>query len=100
LKKVSLDPSKTSKKGKMIEMNYREDYMKLADYLQNRGEDELTLTFDSIENIMEKPLPVSAYKHNAWWGSDPKHSQCVWLKIGYKACYVNLTQKTVTFCKF
>ena len=78
-------------------MNRKEDYLKLAVYLQNCGYDEITLTFDQIEEIIEKTLPASAYKHNAWWGSDEEHSHSVWLKVGYKACHINLTQKTVMF---
>ena len=35
-------------------MNRKEDYLKLAVYLQNCGYDEMTLTFDQVETIIEK----------------------------------------------
>ena len=80
-------------------MNRKEDYLKLAVYLQNCGTEVITLSFSQIEVIIEKPLPASSYQHSAWWGKDEKHTQCVWLNVGYKARNINLTQKTVTFCK-
>ena len=81
-------------------MNRKEDYLKLAGFLQNCGTEEITISFSQIEVIIEKPLPASAYQHSAWWGNNvQRHTHCVWLKVGYKALNVNLTQKAVTFCK-
>lgn len=79
-------------------MNRKEDYLKLAVYLQNCGYDEITLTFDQVEEIIEKTLPTSAYRYNEWWSNNEKqHSHCVWLQVNYKTSHVNLTQKTVMF---
>jgi hypothetical protein len=41
---------------------------------------------------------MSPWRHPAWWGSDPKHTQSVWLDAGYTAG-PNLTARKVTFTK-
>ena len=80
-------------------MNCKEDYQKLALYLQNSRLDELILTFVQIEGIIEKQLPKSAFKHkSAWWGNDRNHTQCVWLDVGYIG-HVNTEKEFIVFTR-
>jgi hypothetical protein len=43
------------------------------------------MSFAQVSRIIGEELPPSAFKHPAWWGSDPKHTQAVWLDVGYLA---------------
>jgi hypothetical protein len=53
------------------------------------------MTFAEVAQVIGERLPDSAYQHPAWWGSDPKHTQAVWLDAGYTAS-PNLTAQNVT----
>lgn len=48
--------------------------------------------------MIGEPLPDSAYRHPAWWGSDPGHTQAIWLEAGYTAS-PNLTAEKVVFTR-
>ena len=56
------------------------------------------MTFAEVAQVIGEPLPPSAYQHPAWWGSDPKHTQAVWLAAGYVAS-PNLTAQMVVFTR-
>lgn len=56
------------------------------------------MTFSEVAAVIGAALPQSAFNHSAWWGTDPKHSQAVWLDAGYQA-RPNLTAQRVTFIK-
>lgn len=65
-----------------------------------RGE-EVTMTFGEIGRVLGKTLPLSAYKHRAWWGNeDPQKTvmpgQRAWLLAGFKA-YPDMRSRRVTF---
>ena len=80
-------------------MNCKEDYWKLALYLQNSQLDEIILTFAQIEDIVEKKLPKSAFEHkSAWWGNDRNHTQCVWLDVGYTG-HVDTAKEQIVFTR-
>ena len=64
-------------------------YKKLGDYLRNSGEQEITLTFTEIEQIIESELPPSAGNYKAWWGNEPpkdggQPQRAIWMAAGYK----------------
>ncbi|WP_187281079.1 hypothetical protein [Nonomuraea sp. C10] len=46
---------------------------------------QIDMTFAQIAQIVGNDLPPSAFKYPAWWASDPKHTQAVWLDVGYVA---------------
>jgi hypothetical protein len=50
-------------------------YDPLCDHLTAvpSSEGEVTLSFADIKTILGLELPTSAYRWNAWWGSDPNH---------------------------
>ena len=56
------------------------------------------MTFDEVARVIGLPLPSSAFLYPAWWGSDPKHTEAVWLDAGYTAS-PNLTAQRVVFTK-
>jgi hypothetical protein len=43
------------------------------------------MTFAEVAHIIGEQLARSAYDHSAWWGSDLKHAQAVWLEAGHVA---------------
>ncbi|MBF0537164.1 MAG: toll/interleukin-1 receptor domain-containing protein [Nitrospirae bacterium] len=63
---------------------------------------ELTLSFERIEQIIERSLPKSSYKHTAWWsnGTATAHSHAkAWLDAGWKRSRLNLVEKYVIFTR-
>jgi hypothetical protein len=76
----------------------REQYERLERQLRVDGRLRVEMTFAEVARAIGEQLPGSAYRHPAWWGSDPKHTQAVWLDAGYVAS-PNLTAERVTFTK-
>jgi hypothetical protein len=54
------------------------------------------MTYAEVASVIGAQLPRSPHDHPAWWGSDPNHTQAVWLDAGYTA-HPNLTAKRVIF---
>jgi hypothetical protein len=76
----------------------REQYERLERHLRATGRLRIEMTFDEVAKAIGEQLPLSAYQHSAWWGSDPKHTQAVWLDAGYVAS-AHLTAQRVTFTR-
>jgi hypothetical protein len=76
----------------------REQYQRLERHLQAVGRPRIEMTFAELAQVIGEQLPPSACQHPAWWGSDPKHTQAVWLDAGYTAS-PNLTAQKVVFTK-
>jgi hypothetical protein len=79
-------------------MVQREQYERLERHLRSVGRPRIEMTFTEVAKTIGEQLPRSAYQHSAWWGSDPKHTQAVWLDAGYVAS-PNLTAQRVTFTR-
>lgn len=79
-------------------------YDPLYNYLLHRKEQNVTLEFAEIENIINAKLPKSAYIHTQWWGNsntkEHPHSRA-WLDAGFKTVDMmeNIIRKRVVFCK-
>ena len=75
-------------------------YDPLMKYLDECGIQTVTLTYSEIEKIIDRELPVTAYKRTQWWGNNKNgHSQATaWLDVDYKTCNIILGQ-SVTFEK-
>lgn len=76
-------------------------YDPLRRELESTRERTIRLTFSEIEDILGRPLPVSAYKFSAWWGNESSrkagHTQAMaWLDAGF-AARVSLKQRSVEF---
>ena len=75
-------------------------YQALLAHLNRRGGKPEMLTFEDIESIIGKPLPVSAVKHRSFWANDNQdhHSHArAWMKAGYRVAYVDRDEKVVRF---
>ncbi len=73
-------------------------YDRLGEYLDERGESPVTLTFKQIEGVLGAPLPQSAYKDRTWWGNNEGHVQAkAWLSRGWRVEHVDLGACSVTF---
>lgn len=60
--------------------------------------DEITLSYSELEEIISAKLPASAYKHSAWWANGSHIQSESWLTADYKVTNVELGEK-VTFEK-
>jgi hypothetical protein len=74
----------------------REQYERLERQLRVDGRLRIEMTFAEVARAIDEQLPGSAYRHPAWWGRDPKHTQAVWLDAGYLAS-PNLTAERAIF---
>lgn len=78
-------------------------YASLIDKLQktNPDHDQVKLTFDEINDVLNGGLPPSARIHRAWWANDSiGHVQSqLWLAAGWKTTYINITEETVVFSR-
>lgn len=63
------------------------------------SEDQLTLSFEQVEQLIGEPLPDSARNHRAWWANDSVgHAQSqAWLSAGWRVSDFDLAQGQVTF---
>lgn len=78
-------------------------YQDLKHYLQKINEEKIILTFKEIENIINRKLPQSAYKHpEPWWSNNYDHSQAIaWIDAGYHTDFVTETydKQKIVFIK-
>jgi hypothetical protein len=74
-------------------------YCILGEYLLEREEDQVKLSFSDIEDILGFPLPKSARKFRTWWANDTTHSHAVngWLTFGWKVTEIDLIEQYVRF---
>lgn len=77
-------------------------YRPLFNYLSQKTEDKVNLTFSEIRDILGFPLPVSAYKFSSFWANNEngQHHHCrAWIDAGYKTVDVskNLIDQHVFF---
>jgi CBS domain-containing protein len=78
-------------------------YAPLADWLNSQpGKiDQVTLTFNKIEEIIGGDLPASARKHRVWWTNSPgiqRHSR-MWLETGWRRNRLSMTKEEVSFAR-
>lgn len=79
-------------------------YAPLEQYLRKLPirQEEVTLTFDIIEKILNDSLPASAHEHRAWWGNQKQgtHVESIaWMDAGWLVEIVNLNEKWVKFVR-
>ena len=61
---------------------------------------EITLSFNQIERILDAKLPSSAHRHQAWWSNeqDGRHVQAhSWMNAGWLVDTFNQKEKWVRF---
>jgi hypothetical protein len=79
-------------------------YDPLRDYLKSRPPaiNEITLSFDLINEMLESNLPYSAYNHSAWWANEvngPHVQAHAWQDAGWKAEAVDFSKRRVRFIR-
>ena len=75
-------------------------YAALHSHLNRRKGRAEMLSFEEIEGIIGKSLPVSAVRHRSFWANDfqDHHSHArSWMQAGYRVAYVDREQKVVRF---
>jgi hypothetical protein len=75
-------------------------YRPLAEYLYEKWEKKITLTYEEIEKILDFKLPQTAYKFPmSYWANTLTHTYATsWMLVGYKT-KVNVSDMSVTFEK-
>ncbi len=58
-------------------------YEKLSIYMKGVSSNSIKLTFKEIENVINRNLPPSAYKHRAWWANGGHSHSNYWLNAGW-----------------
>jgi hypothetical protein len=79
-------------------------YDPLEKYLRSlpRTQEEVTLSFESIEQVLNDALPPSAHEHRAWWGNQQQgtHVEAIaWMDAGWMVDTVDLREKWVKFVR-
>jgi hypothetical protein len=81
-----------------------EKYTPLEKYLRELppSQDEVTLTFERIEQILNESLPLPAHEGGAWWGNQKQgtHVETIaWMNAGWMVDIVDLREKWVRFVR-
>ena len=81
-----------------------ENYSLLEQYLRGLipSQEEVTLTFERIEQILKKHLPSSAHQDRRWWGNQKQGTRVetiAWMDAGWMVESVNFQQKWVRFVR-
>jgi len=75
-------------------------YELLRRCLENQQDEQLTLSFDAIADIIGDELPDSSRRLVDWWANDPEHAEAgSWLEAGYQSACVSLSSESVTFIR-
>jgi hypothetical protein len=77
-------------------------YDPLREYLDDRTELVVQLSFVDIEKIIGGPLPASARRHRPWWANERAGSHVhasSWMGAGRRTAKVDLNAATVEFVR-
>jgi hypothetical protein len=79
-------------------------YPLLEEYLRKLpvSEEEVTLTFERIEEIVRDQLPRSAHEDGPWWGNQKQGFEIEsspWMDAGWLVETVHLREKWVRFVR-
>lgn len=72
----------------------------LGKYLAHSGMQEITLSFQRIQEILGFDLPASAKQYPAWWSNTGHSHAASWTAFGYRARTPDFSRGTVCFQKF
>ncbi|MBG0763708.1 MAG: hypothetical protein H0S78_02285 [Tissierellales bacterium] len=65
-------------------------YIPLEEYLKEKNEPHIKLTYKEIEEIINDKLPESAYKYKGWWSNSEHNRGEIWLNTKYKVVNIEL----------
>jgi DNA-binding transcriptional regulator YiaG len=75
-------------------------YWPLFEALSRSGQEEVTLTLETIEARLGQPLPPSARAGRSWWSNRKGAPQAAaWMEAGYHTARVDLEGGAVKFVK-
>jgi len=77
-------------------------YTPLSELLQESEATSITVSFDSLETLLNRKLPTSARSYRQWWDNsdNSRHVQAKsWLNIGWRISDLDLVAESVTFKK-
>jgi hypothetical protein len=75
-------------------------YEPLQHYLEALDDERVTLSFDSLAEIVGDSLPASAHEYASWWANDPSHVEAkAWLDAGFESACISFVAETVTFIR-
>lgn len=77
-------------------------YQALTEFLDDLKQEKVTMSFESINDLVSGSLPDSAYKHRPWWANrkDGRGSQnLAWQSVGWETKDVDMDLDEVTFVR-
>ena len=76
-------------------------YFPLYEFLRAQGPDDVTLSMDAIDRMIDGRLPASARKGDAFWSNRVRGAlqASAWMDAGFHVRRVNLAVGQVTFAK-
>ena len=85
-------------------INMADNYYPLEKHLRDLPvtQEEVTLTFERIEQILRDQLPTSASEDRAWWSNQKQgmHVETIpWMDAGWLVETVDLEEKRVCFVR-
>lgn len=80
--------------------NMEKKYIPLANFFQVATQNEITLSFSALENIIGQSLPNAAYLNTSWWKKTkpPLSHYLSWTDSGFYVVDVKLGA-SITFCR-
>lgn len=80
------------------------NYPLLEQYLRSlpSNEEEVTLSFERVEEILKESLPLLAREEESWWGNQKQGIQIEsipWMDAGWLVEIVHLQEKRVRFVR-
>lgn len=75
-------------------------YFPLYQYLNGQHEQQVTLSFSRIENIIGSTLPKSAKTLRAWWSNRDRGTQSqAWMKANFHVTAIDIESGQITFSR-
>jgi hypothetical protein len=73
-------------------------YYRLKEFLSDRNQDYVPMTFAEIEKVLEFALPASK-QYPAWWSNNPSNNPMTreWLDAGFVTEAVNIASERLVF---
>lgn len=73
-------------------------YAPLKEFLITQGRDQISMTFDEIEQVLSVRLPASK-RYPAWWSNNPSNNPMtrVWLDAGYQTEAIDIIGERLVF---
>lgn len=60
------------------------NYQRLISFLNNQTDVNVKITYIQMEELLERKLPKSAYKYQAYFSNSDSHViSAIWLNLGY-----------------